>query len=102
MLVHTKTRHTRPPGKRTTVYKKPRKSIPWREVAKESIEKYTEAGLALRGARFREGLTQKQLADKLDILPHHVSLMEHGKRAISKKMALRLAEVLNVNYKVFL
>lgn len=77
-------------------------TIPWREVAKGNIKKYTEAGLALRGARAKENLTQKQLADKLDILPHHVSEMEHGRRPISKKMALKLASALHVNYKVFL
>ncbi len=74
----------------------------WREVAKNNIKKYTEAGLAIRGSRFKEGLTQKQLAEKLEVLPHHISEMEHGKRPVSKKMAHKLAEVLNVNYKVFL
>jgi transcriptional regulator with XRE-family HTH domain len=58
--------------------------------------------LAVRGARFKAELTQKQLAEKLGVLPHHISEMEHGKRPISKKMAHKLAEVLDVNYKVFL
>lgn len=102
MSVHTRTHRTRIARNRAAQIKKNERSIPWREVAKDNIEKYTEAGLALRGARARETLTQKQLADKLGILPHHVSEMEHGKRSISKKMAHRLAEILNVNYKVFL
>jgi len=102
MSVHTKTRRTRIPRKKAVLSNKKRKSIPWREVAKDRIKKYTEPGLALRGARSREDLTQKELADKLGILPHHVSEMEHGKRPISKKMAHKLAEVLDVNCKVFL
>lgn len=99
MSVHMKARRTRISKKKTI----PReKGIPWREVAKDSIEKYTETGLMIRGGRFKAGLTQKQLADKLGILPHHISEMEHGKRAISKKMAHKLAEIMNVSYKVFL
>jgi len=102
MSVHTRTRRTRAIRKKSFPSSKKEKSIPWREVAKDNIEKYTEAGLAIRGARYKAELTQKQLAKKLNVLPHHISEMEHGKRSISKKMAHKLAEVLNVNYKVFL
>ena len=56
----------------------------------------------LRGARFKADLTQKLLAEKLGVKPHHISEMEHGKRTIGKAMAKRLASVLSVNYKVFL
>jgi len=72
-------------------------SVPWREV-------YTdfEAGAALRGARKREALTQKQLAGLLGINQTHISEMEHGKRPIGKEMARRLARVLKVNYRLFL
>ena len=103
MSVHTRTRHTRSIRKKlTTSFRKKRKNIPWREVAKANIKKYTEAGLAVRGGRYKAGLTQAELAKKLGILPHHVSEMEYGKRPISKKMAHKLAEVFDVNYKVFL
>ncbi len=81
---------------------KKEKSIPWREVAKANIEKYTETGLAVRGARLKAGLTQKALAEEIGALPHHISEMEYGKRPISKKMSHKLAAVLDVNYKVFL
>ncbi len=103
MLEHTKKRHIRV-GRKKAVgpKKKAEKSIPWRKVAKVNIEKYTEAGLALRGARFKEEMTQQELADAIGILAHHISEMEHGKRTIGKEMARRLAEVLDVNYKVFL
>lgn len=56
----------------------------------------------LRGARHRENLTQKQLADKLGIRQHHLSEMENGKRPIGKETAKKLAEVLYCDYRVFL
>ena len=65
-------------------------------------EKYTRPGAVLRGARFKEGFSQKKLADKLGIPQSHISEMEHGKRPIGKKMSQRLSKVLKVSYKVFL
>jgi DNA-binding XRE family transcriptional regulator len=72
-------------------------AISWREVFPGF-----EGGLALRGARKREALTQKQLAGLLGVSQTHISEMEHGKRPIGKEMAKRLARVLKVNYRVFL
>lgn len=72
-------------------------SLPWR-----AVFPHFDAGVALRGARKREGLTQKQLAGLLGIGQAHISEMEHGKRPIGKEMARRLAKVLNVDYRVFL
>ena len=61
-----------------------------------------DAGAALRGARKREGLTQKQLADLLGISQAHISEMERGKRPIGKEMARRLAKVMQVDYRILL
>jgi DNA-binding XRE family transcriptional regulator len=72
-------------------------SVPWREIFPAF-----DGGLALKGARKRESLTQKQLAGLLGISQTHISEMEHGKRPIGKEMAKRLARVLKVNYRVFL
>jgi DNA-binding XRE family transcriptional regulator len=50
--------------------------------------------------KFYRGLhkyTQAELAKKVGALPHHVSEMETGKRAISKAMALKLAKIFNVS-----
>jgi len=76
-------------------------SIPW----KKAFSEYSDnelPGVVLSGARTKEGLTQKELADKLNITQGHVSEMESGKRSIGKAMAKRLGAVLNISYKVFL
>lgn len=56
----------------------------------------------LRGARVKEGLTQRALAAMLDIPQRHISEMENGKRSIGKAMAKRLAAALNIDYRVML
>jgi len=59
-------------------------------------------GDILRGARYREGLTQAQLAAMIGAKPSHISEMEKGKRPIGKDMAKRLAKALHTSYQVFL
>ena len=59
-------------------------------------------GIYLAGARHREGLTQRELADKTGIPQRHLSEMENGKRTIGKKSAKLLAKVLNADYRAFL
>jgi transcriptional regulator with XRE-family HTH domain len=58
--------------------------------------------VALRGARKGEGLTQKALAKLAAIPQSHICRMEKGRMGIGKDRARRLAEVLNVDYRVFL
>ena len=76
-------------------------SVPWRELFPEYKDEDLP-GVCLRGGRYREGLTQKQLADMIGIPQRHISEMENGKRPIGKEMAKRLAKALNIGYKVFL
>ena len=76
--------------------------VPWRESFKHGIEKYSESGLMLKGARAKKGLTQKQLAESLGIKTHHVAEMEHGKRSIDEAMAHRLEKVLDMSYRLFI
>ena len=60
-------------------------------------------GLALRGARHREGLTQAQLAAVTGIPQRHISEMESGKRQIGRERAKKVADALHVSdYRVFL
>ncbi len=76
-------------------------SIPWRELFPEYKDEDLP-GVCLRGGRYREGMTQKQLADMIGIPQRHISEMENGKRPIGKEMAKRLGKALNISYKVFL
>jgi transcriptional regulator with XRE-family HTH domain len=56
----------------------------------------------LRAARTKEDLSQIQLAQRTGIPQRHISEMEHGKRAIGKERAKKLAEALHIDYHVFL
>jgi len=70
-----------------------------------SIEEVFPEGnpaMALRGLRTKEGITQKQLAERLGITQTRVSEMETGVRPISVDMAKRIAEAYGTSYKVFL
>lgn len=96
MSAHTKMHPTKHPRE------KKEDSIPWREASKDLIAKYTETGMLVRGGRHKAGLTQKELAQKIGVLPHHISEMEHGKRPIGKKMAQKLGQIFNVDYRIFL
>jgi plasmid maintenance system antidote protein VapI len=75
-------------------------SAPWREAFPELEQ--NESGVMLRGARTKEGLTQRELAERSSIPQRHISEMENGKRPIGKERAKKLASVLDVSYKVFL
>lgn len=99
MSAHTRTHHTKHPVKRKA---KEEKSLPWEEVYKKEIKKHGEAGIALRGLRAREGLTQKQLGERIGVSQNHISEMENKKRPIGKAMAKRLEKAFKVSYKVFL
>ncbi len=59
-------------------------------------------GDCMRGLRAREDLTQKQLAEKLGVRPHHISEMENGRRTISVQMAKKIESIFGIGYKVFL
>lgn len=106
MSVHTRTRRikreVKKPAKARSKTKLKERAIPWREAFKDEIEKYSEGGLMLRGSRYKEGTTQKQLAEALGISQHHISEMENGKRPIGKEMAKRFAAFFEVDYRIFL
>jgi DNA-binding XRE family transcriptional regulator len=76
-------------------------SIPWREAFPEFTTEEAPA-VCLRAMRRREGLTQKQLAERSGIPQAHISLMERGKATIGITRAKRLGKALNTGYKVFL
>jgi len=76
-------------------------SVPWREAYPEYKDEDLP-GVCLRGSRYKEGITQKLLANMIGIPQRHISEMENGKRPIGKEMAKRLGKALNIGYKVFL
>jgi DNA-binding XRE family transcriptional regulator len=76
-------------------------SVPWREVFPDLIDEKLP-GVSLRGARTKEGITQKQLAKMTGVRQNHISEMENHKRSIGKKNAKKFAAFLNMSYKVFL
>jgi transcriptional regulator with XRE-family HTH domain len=68
---------------------------PWREAMAYSPKE--QPAVFLAGARYREGLTQAQLAEATGIPRRHISEMEHGKRPIGKQTARKLAQALKVD-----
>ncbi len=62
----------------------------------------SEGAVALKGYRYRENLTQQQLAELTGIPQRHISEMENSKRGIGKDTALKLATALNADYRLFL
>lgn len=75
-------------------------AVPWRAAFPEAETNLP--GSILKGARIKEGLTQVELKERTGISQHHISEMETGKRPIGKESARRLAEALNVDYRIFL
>ena len=65
-------------------------------------KKYTKAGVLLKGTRHREGLTQAQMAKKINVTQSDLSKMESGKRPIGKIIAKRIEKLFGVNYRYFL
>jgi hypothetical protein len=76
-------------------------SVPWREAYPE-LKDEDLPGVCLRGSRYKEGISQRQLSEMTGIPQRHISEMENGKRSIGKEMAKRLGKALNIGYKVFL
>ena len=78
-------------------------TIPWRESAKERIAASGgESAHMVKSAREGAGLTQAQLAKKLNIPQSNISQVETGKRSVGKNLAKRLAKIFNLDYRVFL
>jgi len=75
-------------------------SVPWRAALPFTDEELP--GVVLAGARGREGLTQRRLAELTGIPQRHISEMENNKRPIGKERAKKFAKALNTSYRVFL
>jgi transcriptional regulator with XRE-family HTH domain len=60
------------------------------------------AGHSLRGARYREDVSQRRLSKLTGVSVQNISAMEHGRRPIGKEMAKRLAKILNTDWRLLL
>ena len=56
----------------------------------------------LQGARQLAEMTQTELSKKLGVPQSHISAMENGRRAIGKKIAKKLADLFELDYRTFL
>lgn len=65
-------------------------------------KKYTKPGMLLRCLRIREGYTQEEFAQLINISQANLSKMELGKRPIGKEMAKRIAKAFDINYRSLL
>lgn len=72
------------------------------EFFKQSYGDFPKWAVCLSGLRNREGLTQKELGEKINVAQYHISRMERGLRPIGKKIAKRLANVFKIDYRLFL
>ena len=72
-------------------------SVPASEVFPNSTP-----GARLRGARGLMGMTQAQLAAKLDVRVQNISAMENNRRPIGKAMAKKIGDVLDFPYQALL
>ena len=77
-------------------------ATPWEVLAKDRIEKYKKAGLVLRGARYRENMSQKELESRSGVLQNEISKIENGKRGVGIKVAKKLAKALRFDYRLLL
>lgn len=69
------------------------------------VDLYKDIGkpaMLLRGFRKRDELTQIQLAKKLGTTQSAIAEMENGQRKIGLKMAKKIADFFNTNYKEFI
>jgi DNA-binding XRE family transcriptional regulator len=68
----------------------------------KKMEAETTPGEVLRSLRTMRGMRPAALAKKIGVQPQQVSDMEKGRAPIGKKMAMKIGEALNMNWKHFL
>lgn len=63
---------------------------------KTTRKKLTGVGVAIREYRQQAGLSQDELADRMDMSTPYISMLESGKRYPSIEMLIRIALALEV------
>jgi len=74
----------------------------WKTHLRERLKKHKKTGIVLRGARYREGISQQELAKKSSLSQNDISKIENGKRTVGEKVAKRLAKTLKIDYHLLL
>lgn len=72
------------------------------DVFAELDQKFTKAGVLLKGLRYRENLNQSEFAKRIKVNQSDLSKMENGKRPIGKTIAKRIQAKFGMNYRSFL
>ena len=99
MLAHTRKRHT---NKSVRIDRDDDLPMSADEAIKKICGCLPEWAVALKGLRYREGLTQTALGEILGIEQTNISKMEQGKRPIGKSISKRIAKAFNLDYRIFL
>jgi len=58
--------------------------------------------ICLRGARHKEGFSQKEVSKRTGIAITNLSKMENGQRKIGEKLAKKLAKIYKVDYRTLM
>lgn len=66
-----------------------------------TAERTPRLGAKLRALRRREGLTQAQMAQKLDISPSYLNLIENERRPLTAQLLIKLAQAFGVDVATF-
>lgn len=77
-------------------------SVLHQEIKDRYGDYYISGGYNLRLYRKRAGLTQTQLAERARMLQHHLSEIENNKRTLGKANAMKLARILDCDYRKLL
>lgn len=72
------------------------------EVFKDVHKKYGRVGTRIRGYRYRDDMTQSDLAKKLNISKKDVYNLEYSRLKIDRKMAKQLATLFKTKPSMFL
>ncbi len=87
-------------AKKSKKLKRQPKSI--QSLIKKLDDKFTKAGVLLKGLRLREGLSQVEFAKRINLTQANLSNMENGRRSIGKIIAKRIEKFFGTNYRYFL
>lgn len=72
------------------------------EVFKDLHDRHSKPGVMIQGLRYRENMTQAELAKRIKITQGDLSKIENGKRPIGKEIARRLDKLFKSDYRIFL